>query len=293
MLRHLLQALQTDGLQFGADPGTDFPRRPRLILAHLIEGVQNGRPLEWRLAGEALVEDRPQGVDVGGGADLVDATGSLLRRHVAGRAKDGPGQSLAVGTVALAQSEVGHLGEERTEAGGCRRGRRGSEPQANGNDRPRFVLWWRIRAFATIFRHGVLVGAFGGGRLLEKDVGGLEVAVEDALLVDVVDGAGQHLDEAGGLDPVQTLAGQMLGQVAALGELQNHVQPAVVLAHLDDTDNVGVVELGENPGFIAETLELLVAGQGAIAQHLDGDDGAALEMPRLVDDAHAGAAQLR
>ena len=49
----------------------------------------------------------------------------------------------------------------------------------------------------------------------QQDVGRLQVAVDDALLVGVVDGAGQRLEPGGGLPRRQRPAGQALGQAAA------------------------------------------------------------------------------
>src|SRR5262249_34921762 len=47
-------------------------------------------PERWP-AGEQLVEDGTQGVNVAGGAGLPGLAAGLLRGHVAGRAHDGPG----------------------------------------------------------------------------------------------------------------------------------------------------------------------------------------------------------
>ena len=64
--RLLLQALQADRLQVARHLGLEPPRRHRLIRAHLFQSVEQRRPLEGRPAGQQLVEDRAQGVDVGG-----------------------------------------------------------------------------------------------------------------------------------------------------------------------------------------------------------------------------------
>ena len=70
-------------------------RRHRLGRPDLLERLQHRRRPERRPAGQQLVEDRPQGVDVGRRADLPGLPRGLLGGHVAGRAQDraGPRQA--------------------------------------------------------------------------------------------------------------------------------------------------------------------------------------------------------
>ena len=63
-------------------------RRHRLGRLDLLERLQDRRPPERRAAGQQLVQDRPQRVDVGERADLPGLPLGLLRGHVAGRAQD-------------------------------------------------------------------------------------------------------------------------------------------------------------------------------------------------------------
>src|SRR5262249_14588201 len=66
--------------------------------------------LERRPAGQALVEDGSQGVDVCGRADRPGAAAGLFRRHVTRRPQDGAGLRLAGGVVEfLGEAEVGDL----------------------------------------------------------------------------------------------------------------------------------------------------------------------------------------
>ena len=77
--------------------------------ADQVERVQRRRGVKRRPAGQTLVEDRPQAVDVGERPDLRGA-GGLLRGHVRGRAQDAvAGQGPFLGE-ALGQSEIGDLG---------------------------------------------------------------------------------------------------------------------------------------------------------------------------------------
>ena len=112
--------------------------------------VDSGRrALERRAAGEHLVEDRAQGVDVGGGRDVGGRAAGLLGGHVARRAHDVAGAGQArLALHQLGQAEVGDLRD-------------------------------------------ALVG--------EHDVGRLDVAVDDPVLVGVVEGPGERLDQPRGL----------------------------------------------------------------------------------------------
>ena len=84
---------------------------------HLQHGVQRRRRPERRPAGEHLVQDRSEGVDVGGGTDVLLGLG-LFGGHVAGRAHDGAGLRQAAAALdVLGQAEIGDL----RRAGGQRR----------------------------------------------------------------------------------------------------------------------------------------------------------------------------
>ncbi len=72
------------------------------------------------------------------------------------------------------------------------------------------------------------------------------------LLVGIVHGAGQGLDEPGrGLHRLR-LAGELLGQAAAVDVFQHQVGPAVVLAHLVDLHDVRMLQPGDRAGLGAE-----------------------------------------
>jgi hypothetical protein len=70
--RLLLQAFQTDGFQIPRAGRLQLDRRHRLLPADLLERLQERRALEGRAAGEQLVEDGSQRVDVRDRTDLLD-----------------------------------------------------------------------------------------------------------------------------------------------------------------------------------------------------------------------------
>ncbi len=117
--------------------------------------------------------------------------------------------------------------------------------------------------------------------------------MDDAALVGVVDGTGQHLDDLRRLLVGQRRALQSRGQAAAGDELQREVRLPFVFADLVELDDVRVLELRHRPrlGQKARPMDRpsVVAGE----DHLQGHQAVELRVPRLVDDAHAAPAQLR
>jgi hypothetical protein len=115
LARLLLQALERHRLEVARHLEVQPPRGDGVLVADLLEGVVDAVPLERRPARQRLVQDRPQRVDVGGGADLDPAAVGLLGRHVTGRAQDRPvpGQVSPRLVEELRQAEVGDLRMER------------------------------------------------------------------------------------------------------------------------------------------------------------------------------------
>jgi hypothetical protein len=106
-----------------------------------------------------------------------------------------------------------------------------------------------------------------------------------------VDGPGQRLDQLGGLVGQPGRAVEPAGEAAALDKLQGEEGQAVVLANLVDLHDVGVLQAGDRLGLGLEAAQLLAAGVAAAQDHLEGDEALELQVPGLVYDSHAAAAQ--
>ena len=110
-MRLLVQAFQADGLEVACHPRHESRRGDRVVVNDLADGVDWRLAHEGRTAGEHLVEDRTQGVDVGRRPDVLRLPARLLGGHVAGRAHDLTGRGLlAVRFQPFGQTEVGDLG---------------------------------------------------------------------------------------------------------------------------------------------------------------------------------------
>src|SRR5262245_5907640 len=101
-----LQALEADRLQIARHLGLKTPYRHRFLFEHLVERLERGGSAERRTAGQQLIEDGAEGVDVGRGTDGTALPGRLFGGHVAGRAHDVAGPRLARSTAKPRQAEV-------------------------------------------------------------------------------------------------------------------------------------------------------------------------------------------
>ncbi len=116
--------------------------------------------------------------------------------------------------------------------------------------------------------------------------------MDDALRVREVDGAGELFDEVGGDGGRLRLAGDAPGETAALDEFQREIRQAVVFADLVNLHDVRVAQPGDGAGLAVEARQLRLVSVGAGENHLERDQAVEGQLPRLVDDAHAAAADL-
>ena len=127
---------------------------------------------------------------------------------------------------------------------------------------------------------------------VEQDVGRLEVAVDDAVLVGVLRRPRRPADQL--RPPRAGAAGRRrpLRQALALDEPHAEVMLPVVLADLVDRHDAGMVEVGGGLGLGVEPLDVGVVGELAGEDHLEGHGAVQADLPRLVDDPHAAAGDL-
>ena len=127
--------------------------------------------------------------------------------------------------------------------------------------------------------------------LLHQDVGGLEVAVDDAPVVGVLHRVAdpRHQAHTGGRG--RGLAVGVLVQGQAADELHGEERLAVVgEAGLVDLRDAGVVQPGQDLGLVGEALEQGGGGQAG-ADDLEGHRAARVVLLCLVDGAHAAFAE--
>jgi amino acid transporter len=116
------------------------------------------------------------------------------------------------------------------------------------------------------------VGNLGGAVVCEENVVGLQVAVDDAPLVRVMDGQRKLPEQRGGLPRRGQAGGQFFRQAAASKEFQGQERLVVERAHLVNLDDVGVLHLGDGLRLDAEAQAFLRAGADAPRNHLQGHE---------------------
>ncbi len=122
--------------------------------------------------------------------------------------------------------------------------------------------------------------------LRQEEVGGLEVAVDDAVLVRGGEAAGDLLGVLDGLAERQRAGGEHLAERAALEELGDEVGGAVVGADVEEGEDVGVVEGAGEAGLLLEAAEAVGVLAVLGGEDLDGDVAVEAGVAGAVDLAH-------
>jgi hypothetical protein len=123
----------------------------------------------------------------------------------------------------------------------------------------------------------------------EKDIGGLEVAMDDAGLVSHVHRHDQRDHPLGGLPGGERRPEQFLGKAAPFEQLERDIRIAVEFSDVIDLENIGVAKRGHGLRLEFEAGDLDLVGNRA-SNHLQGDEPVQAAVAGLVDDSHSSAA---
>jgi len=184
------------------------------------------RPFERRPAGQALVQQRAQGVDVCRRSRIAHLARRLLRRHVRRRPHDRArlAHVTGIGVDPLGQAEVGDLVGQAFQPDGLA----------------------RVRLESLTYR--------------EQHVARLQVAMHHATQVGVVHRPRQSLDQRSRLPRGRSLFLQLLGKRAAVAELQREEGLPPDLAGLVQLHDLRVLQAGHRLGLNLEAQSLGWAG---------------------------------
>ncbi len=204
------------------------------------EHVAHRLSVEEPPACEHLPEDDAEGPDVGAPVDGLSA--GLLGRHVRGRAEDDSGAAPG----GRHRGRVHHRGRALEVDGrrGARRVHRLGEAEVEDLD-------------LAVRR--------------ELDVCGLEVAVDDPLLVRLLHRLGDLPGDGERLVERERPSLQPLGEVLARHELHHEGAHAVRLLEAVDRGDVGVLQLGQELRLALEAREALRVPGEVLRQDLDRD----------------------
>ncbi len=115
--------------------------------------------------------------------------------------------------------------------------------------------------------------------------------MDDAVTVGESHRAGQQPRQLGRFRRRLRLAGDLLGQTAAVHVLQRQEGKSLLLADGVDLDDVGVLQTGLGAGLGTKALALLGAGVDAGHDDLEGHQSIQGDLVGLVDDPHAAVTE--
>ncbi|HEU4369019.1 MAG TPA: hypothetical protein VFV05_12430 [Methylomirabilota bacterium] len=122
----------------------------------------------------------------------------------------------------------------------------------------------------------------------QHDVAGLDVTVDDASLVRVVQPvADLHHDGQLVLEGQSFPLGDELPKLVAFQQLHDEEEPSLVLPHVVDGDDVGVTQPSARLGFAEESGAELVGDVRVGRDDLEGDETVQDRVAGLVDQTHA------
>ena len=135
------------------------------------------------------------------------------------------------------------------------------------------------------------VGEVGGAVAVEEDVRRFDVAVEDAVVVEVVDGAGDLGDEVDGFVERQRSVAEECSQIVAVDEIHGAPQLPFLVTGVVDRHDARVADAGGQTRLGEEPAALLDGGAAPGCQKLHRHVTPQMEMPGPVDDSHPSPSQ--
>ena len=122
------------------------------------------------------------------------------------------------------------------------------------------------------------------------EIAGLDIAMDDAAVVNLAQGASRLREQRQTLPPAQARDDDV-GEAAAGKILHGDVSVALAEAAVVDLDHVRMAQSSHRFRLAQETLPLVRPGIGAGQQHLQGDGPVEAQVPRFVDDPRPAAPQ--
>ncbi len=134
------------------------------------------------------------------------------------------------------------------------------------------------------------VGDHALPELIEHDVVGLDIAVDDAPLVGVSQRAPHVAEQLPDLSRLKLLPlGKHPRQRTAAQQLHHEIDDAAALSDAIDLDDVGVLETGGSPGFAGESLDEFGVKGERKWQDLDRNLAFEVSVAGPIDDRHPAA----
>ena len=126
---------------------------------------------------------------------------------------------------------------------------------------------------------------------VQEDVGGLDVAVEDALVMGVLQGIADLLDDLDRLAGGERGVADEFLEVGAVHELHEEVEQVIPLAEVEDGDDVGMLEPCQGLRFTLEAqgeVGVMLRGAGEdLERHIAIEPG----LPGVIHGTHASSSE--
>src|SRR5579862_129551 len=213
--------------------------------------------LEGQSAGGHFVQDHAERKEIGAGVEIFGA--DLFGRHVGDGADGGAGTGQMLAGGVLSQT-VGDRG-----------------PTA-------YLRGFHLRE--------AKIEDFGVAAVGDKNIGGLDVAVNDAFGVSGVQGVRDFDSQAQEHLGIERAATDAMAEGDAVEELHGDEAAAGLFADFVNGADIGMVEGGGGAGFTTETFQSLrILGQ-VVRKEFECHEAAQFSVFGLVNHAHATAAQL-
>jgi hypothetical protein len=257
----LFESFADDFVELGREIGIEAQWRHGRAIEDGFEDYGGRVAAEWDHASGHLVENRAEREKIAAGVHFLAA--GLLGRHV------GDGAESGAGTGELFGSDAG---------GGHRGGGSGG------------IAEWAARCGGREFCEAEIEN-FGVAALGDKDIRGLDVAMDDAVGMGGVERVGDFDTDAEEHFEIERTAGDVMLQRFAVEKFHDDVGVGVFFAEIVDGADVWMIESGGGLGFALEALErLMIVGQG-FGEEFQGHEAMELGVFCFVNDAHAAATE--
>ncbi|HUI77606.1 MAG TPA: hypothetical protein VLY24_06805 [Bryobacteraceae bacterium] len=248
------QGFVDDRFELRRKLGVEAEWRSGIIVKDGVEQERGGGAVKWQSAGGHFVEHGTEGEDIA--APIEFLAPRLFRRHIGNGADGGAGAGKVVDARSLGDLRVGKAGAAGGHFG-----------EAEIED-------------------------LGVAALADENVGGLNVAVNNALVVGGIERVGDFDGQGKKFVEFHRLAADAVLQGHAIEVLHGDEGPAFMFANVVNGADVGVVQGGSGLSFALKPGQRIAIAGDLFGQELQGHEAAQAGVFGFVDNAHSAAAQL-
>jgi len=136
------------------------------------------------------------------------------------------------------------------------------------------------------------IGDIGFAITVDQNVGRLQITMQNAALMSVVQGTSYLSHQAGCRSPIMPEKCQVLRERAAFYQLHGEVKKAIPFAHFINGNDVRVIEVSDRFCLGSEPCQRIRPGILAANHHLEGNEPIKLDVPGAKNQPHASSTQL-